>query len=150
MSRINFFIIISAVVFVLERILPLVTNWPVFIFPVFVIIFLLTSRHDADELVYVIPVALIFDFFSGYGFGFTTIAIMAIALLIYFFKTRFSVEPGSFLALAIYSLIFTFVYFAILSIRSGPHLIINQVSVIIAETLISFLIFRFLLKYVVR
>lgn len=150
MSRVKFFIIISATVFILERILLLVTNWPVFIFPVFVIIFLLTSRHDAYELVYVVPLALIFDFLSGYGFGFTTIAILAVALLIYFFKTRFNVEPGSFLALAIHSLIFTFIYFAILSIRSRPILILDQAVIITTETLILFFVFRFLLRYVSR
>ncbi len=128
----------------------MLTNWQIFIFPVFVIIFLLTSKRDGEELVYVMIAAFIFDFFSGYRFGFMTFVILVIALAIYLFKTRFNVEPRSFLSLAIYSLIFTLLYFTILSTWSKPSLIIDQFPIITTETLISFFVFNFLFKYVAR
>ena len=141
MTRLQFFIITSVVIFVLERVLPALFPSPIFIFPVFAILFLLTSKHDADELVYVIIAALFFDFFSGYRFGFMTLAILAVALAMYFFKTRFNSSSQSPFSLASYSLIFIFIFFAILSIQSDPRLIITQGPAIITETLILFVIF---------
>ena len=148
MTRPQFFILGSVVIFLLERALPTLTSWPIFIFPIFVILFLLVSKNDADELVYVAIAVLIFDFFSGYTFGFLALAILAVALAIFFFKTRFNVNSQSFFSLAIYTFIFAFVYLALLSIRSNPRLIITQIPTIVTETTILFLIFNFAFRRV--
>ena len=155
MSRQQFFIVTSAIIFVIERVLPTLVSWPIFIFPVFVILFMLTrptfvsqnlggqaSKSDVREISYVAIATLVFDFFSGYYFGFFTIAMLVVVLAIFFFKTRFNINPQSFFPLAIYTLIFTFVYFALLSIKSDPRLILTQAPVIVAETLILFLVFN--------
>ena len=141
MSRAQFFIIGSAVIFLLERALPALTSWPVFIFPVFVILFMLVSRNNAADLPYITIAAIIFDFFSGYPFGFFTIAILGLVAAIFIFKSRFNVEPTSFISLAIYLLLFVFAYFALVSIKSNSAILLSQAPVIIIETLIIFALF---------
>lgn len=150
MSRTQFFVITSAVIFLLERVLPVLTSWPLFIFPVFAILFLLSSKNDAEELVFVVAISLFFDFFSGYTFGFSTLAILAVVLAVFFFKTRFNVNSQSFFSLAIYTLVFTFAYFAALSIKSAPSLIISQTPTVIIETLILFALFVFSFRKLIK
>ena len=137
----QFFVITSIVIFFLERVLPALVPWPIFIFPVFTILFMLTSKNDIREISYIAVVALIFDFFSGYRFGFMTLAILAVALAIFFFKTRFNSSSQSPFSLALYTLIFIFLYFVLLSIKSDPRLIIIPAPAVITETLILFVIF---------
>lgn len=114
---------------------------PIFIFPVFAIFFILTGKNDAREITYIAAASVFFDFFSGYTFGFSTFIILVIVLAVFFFKTRFSVNHKSFLSLAVYTMIFTFAHFAILSVKSEPQLIVSQAAAIITETMILFLIF---------
>lgn len=121
----------------------MLTSWPVFIFPVFVILFMLTSKNDTGELPYVAVASLIFDFFSGYRFGFFTFAILAVVLAIFLFKTRFNVDPRSLFSLAVYTLLFIFAYFATLLIKSDLRLMISQAPVIIIQAMAIFLIFTF-------
>ena len=142
MSRLQFFIIGSAVIFLLERVLPVLASWPLFIFPVFIILFMLTSKSDADELVYVFAASFIFDFFSGYRFSFFTFTIFAVVLAIFLFKTRFNVSRQSLFSLAIYTFIFTFAYFAIISIKSSPRFLIAQAYTIMAEVIVVFIMFN--------
>ena len=147
MSRTQFFIIGSAVIFLLERGLPALTNWPFFIFPVFVILFMLVSCNNAADLPHVTVATLLFDFFSGYPFGFFTIAILGLAVAIFIFKSRFNVEPTSFIPLAIYSLLFVFAYFVIVSIKSKSAILLSQVPIIITETLIVFSLVILMARY---
>lgn len=125
-------------IFLLERVLPTLTSWPLFIFPVFVIFFMLTSKSDAHDLLHIAAAALIFDFFSGYRFGFMTFAILAVTLAIVLFKTRFNVNPRFLFFLEIYAIIFIFTYFIILSIRSESSILLSQVLIIILETIVIF------------
>jgi hypothetical protein len=140
----------------------MLVSWPIFIFPVFVIIFLLTrptfasqnlggqaSKSDTREISYIAVTAIVFDFFSGYTFGFSTLAILIIDLAIFFFKTRLNVNPRALFSLAVYTLIFVFLYFILLSIQSNSRIIIDQAVIIVTETLILFLIFvRIFRKFV--
>jgi len=141
MSRAQFFVIGSAVIFVVERVLPALTSWPVFIFPVFVILFMLTSKNDARDLTLVASSSIVFDLFSGSSFGSFTLIMLAVCLMIYLFKNWIKVEPDSFFTLAIYTAVFTFSYFAILSVKIGSWLIPQTASVIVVETLIFFAFF---------
>ncbi len=147
MSRIGFFLVTSAAILFLERILSALTHWPIFIFPVFVFLFMLSSKRDVDESLYVIGVSFIFDFFSGYHFGFFTLVITFMTVAIFFFKTRFSINHQSLFSLAINCFIFVFVYFAILSVGSNMEIMLDQAFFIITETVIVFLIFNLLLRH---
>ncbi|OGN05167.1 MAG: hypothetical protein A2831_01640 [Candidatus Yanofskybacteria bacterium RIFCSPHIGHO2_01_FULL_44_17] len=150
MPRLQFFVTMSVVIFVVERILPLMVSWPIFIFPVLAILFMLTSKNEAREMSYIVIASLFFDFFSGYIFGWATLIILAVVLIIFFFKTRFNVSSQPILSLAIYTLIFTFVYFAILSVKSDLRFMTSQSTAIIIETLILFLIFNFTFRKLVK
>ncbi|MEK7151249.1 MAG: hypothetical protein AAB784_00850 [Patescibacteria group bacterium] len=141
MSRLQFFAVILTVIFVIERILSMLISWPIFIFPIFIILFLLTSKNDTDELSYVVGATLFFDFFSGFTFGLLTIATFAVSLIIHFLKNRLNINRQSVVSLLIFSLIFIFIYFAILSIALNSRLIINQFLTILIETIIMLLVF---------
>lgn len=146
MSRPQFFIIGSAVIFLLERALPALTSWPLLLFPVFAILFLLTSKNDAGEFVYVIITALIFDFFSGYIFGIFTFAVLAMALGIFLFKTRISVNHNSFFLTFIYSLIFIFMFLALLSIQSSPRILFSTAFIVLIQAAVIVAPFTMLLR----
>lgn len=117
MSRVQFFVIGSAVIFVLERALPALISWPLFLFPVFAVLFLLTSKSDAADLPYVAAASIFFDFFSGRQFGFFTLTLMTICLSIYLFKGRINTNAESFFSLFFYSLIFVFGFLLLLSFQ---------------------------------
>ncbi len=84
---------------------------------------------------------LFFDFFSGFTFGLLTIATFAVSLIIHFLKNRLNINRQSVVSLLIFSLIFIFIYFAILSIALNSRLIINQFLTILIETIIMLLVF---------
>lgn len=144
MSRPQLILTGSLVLFLLERILPTLIYWPVFIFPVFVILFMLTSRNGAREIPYIVVISLVFDFFSGYHYGFMIIIILFIVSAIIFFKTYFSVDPQSFLSLAVYTLVFSFAYFALISIKSGFRIgeLITRIPTITIEIAAVFIVFN--------
>ena len=140
-------------IFALERALPAMTSWPVFIFPVFVILFMLTrpphsymsvgaSKNNAADLSYITIASLFFDFFSSFRFGFFTLTILAVSVSIYLFKIRFSVGSTSFFSTLIYSLIFVFEFFVLLSTKSNLQLVVTQIPIIIVETMTILLLTR--------
>ena len=136
MTRPQFFLISSAIIFLLERILPALTSWPVFIFPVFVILFMLTSKGGASELPYIIIASFIFDFFSGLSFGLLTIAILIVFLTIHLTKIFLNIKDRSPIFILILSLVFVFEYFFLLSVKISPRLVISQAPVILLETVV--------------
>mgnify|MGYP001574645566 CR=1 FL=1 len=147
MTRTKFFIISSAVIFVLERVLSIVVPWPIFIFPVFVVLFGLLSTGDIlAYLPYVAVAAIFFDFFSGLPFGWFTIAMLAVFLTIYLARNFLNISGGSLIFTAILCLIFIFEYFFLLSIRVSPRFVISQAAVIAAEAIILLIPMRFLFR----
>ncbi|MEK7153989.1 MAG: hypothetical protein AAB792_00330, partial [Patescibacteria group bacterium] len=141
----KFFIISSAVIFVLERVLSIVVPWPIFIFPVFVVLFGLLSTGDIlAYLPYVAVAAIFFDFFSGLPFGWFTIAMLAVFLTIYLAHHFLNIGSGSFVFTALLYLVFITEYFLLLSIRSSPRFVISQAAVIAAEAIILLIPMRFL------
>lgn len=142
MTKHQFFAVGSAVIFLLERALPALTNLPLFFFPVFVILFFLTSKNHIADLPYVAVAALFFDFFSGYRFGFFTAAILTTCLLMHLFKSRISVNTQSFFSLFFYSLFFIFGFLILLSFQ--PRLfMISWLPILIETVAISLLIFLY-------
>lgn len=146
MTRPKFFIISSAIIFILERILQPLFSFPIFIFPVFVILFVLTSKKDTDELPYIIIASFIFDFFSGFTFGWLTVAILVVFITIYLVKAFFNIDGKSPVLSLVISLIFIFEYFLLLSIKTSPRLLIFQAPLIFSESVILLIPMRFLLQ----
>lgn len=143
MTQTKFFIS-SAIIFVLERTLSVVAPWPIFIFPVFVVLFGLSSAGGIlAYLPQVAVVALFFDFFSGLTFGFMTIAILAVFLTIYLAKTFFNVDGKSPIILFAVSLVFLVEYFLILSIKISPRALVPQAPIILVETVVLFILMKF-------
>ncbi|MBI2063568.1 MAG: hypothetical protein HYT65_01065 [Candidatus Yanofskybacteria bacterium] len=141
MSRIHFFIIGAAVIFVLERVLPVLTSWPLFIFTFFVILFMLSSENEVRDLSYITVTAVFFDIFSGFHLGFFIISLLAICLLIHLFKNRVKVEAESFFLMFIYSLIFILGFITLMSVWSSSVPSISRWPIIISESVIIFIVF---------
>lgn len=148
MSRPQFFIIASVVIFVVERVLPMLVFWPVFIFPVFAILFMLTSRNDFHDLLYVIAASIFFDFFSGLTLGFMTLAILVVCLSIFLAKKFISIDGHSAISTFAFGLIFTAEYILLFSFGSSIGAILQNWLFILIETTILSIVFIFLFRRV--
>jgi hypothetical protein len=147
MSQTKFFIISSAAIFVLERALSVISPWPVFIFPVFVVLFGLSVAGDIlAYLPHVAVAALFFDFFSGFPFGWFTLAILAVFISIYLAKTFFNINGKPPIFSLVVSLIFVFEYFLLLSIKTSLGALVSQAPLILTESAILLFLMRFLFQ----
>ncbi len=146
MTRPKFFIISSAIIFVLERVLSVMTPWPSFVFPIFVILFaLLYPENTSADLFYIVPSVLFFDFFSGFTFGLLTIAILAVFLTIYLVRNFLSISGRSLVFTVVLSLVLVFEYFLLLSIKM-PRMLVSQIPVILAEAIVVLIPMKFILR----
>lgn len=141
MSRLQFFITSSAVIFLLERILPSLISVQIFFFPVFVILFILTSRDEARELSYIVIPSIFFDVFAGFYFGLFTGSILILYLLICLFKKMIKVEADAYFLIFIYSVFFSFAFIVMISTPSSIVSAIVQWRQIISQTIIVFIVF---------
>jgi len=150
MSRTRFFIIGTAVIFVLERVLPALTSWPLFIFSFFVILFMLAGENEARDLFYVAVAAIFFDIFSGFNLGLFIISILIICLLTHLFKNWIKIEADSFFPMFVYSFIFILGFITLMSawLLSVPP--ISRWPIIISESIIVFIIFSVANHYLVN
>ena len=125
----------------------MLVSWPIFIFPVFVILFTLAVSVGKQDLFYVVAASLIFDFFSGFRFGMFTLTILAVLLSIHLFKNQISVSPGPSFSTFFYSLIFVFIFFAILSFSAiGP--VVKFYRVLLVEAVIIYIFFMIFIRTV--
>lgn len=82
--RIKTLLILAVTVFLLERSGPVLWGggwW--WLFPLLMLYYLITAADLAQALVIIIPIALLFDGFSGYPFGMLTLAILLVGLIIF-------------------------------------------------------------------
>ncbi len=147
MTQTKFFIISSAVIFILERVFQPLFSFPVFIFPFFIILFGLLSAGDIlSYLPHVAIAALCFDFFPGLPFGWFTIAMLAVFLTIYLARNFLNINSGSLVFTAVLYLVFIFEYFFLLSIRFSPRFVVSQAPLILTEAVILLIPTKFLLQ----
>ena len=147
MTQTKFFIISSAIIFALERVLQPLFSLPIFIFPIFIVLFGLLSAGDIlAYLPHVAIATLCFDFFSGLPFGWMTIAMLAVFLTIYLARNFLNIRGGSLIFTTVLYMVFIAEYFFLFSIRVSPRFVISQITVISAEAIILLIPARFLLK----
>ena len=143
MTQTKFFIISSAIIFALERVLQPLFSLPIFIFPIFIVLFGLLSAGDIlAYLPHVAIATLCFDFFSGLPFGWMTIAMLAVFLTIYLARSFLNIRSGPLIFTAALYLFFIFEYFFLLSFRTSPHLVISQAPLILAESAILLILMK--------
>ncbi len=146
----NYFFIISAVIiFVLEWFQPLV-HYPFFLFPVFVVPFLLLSRDNVSDLLPVVLASLFFDFFSGFRFGFSTLVILGIFLSIHLIKNFIDIDPRAPVIIFLLACVFVVEYILLFSILSPLTLGFSNLSVIFVETGILFIFTFFMFDRIVK
>jgi len=145
MNKLIFFLFVVAL-FVIERVFQAVFNFPIFVFPVFVILLILHSQKEERDIVGIILVSLIFDFFSGFNFGIYTLAIFLVCVTIYFLKTRMNINARTFISSAVLAIIFVIEFFLILSVASSPRVLISQAVWLILETAIWTIVLELILK----
>ena len=144
MTRTQFFIISSTIIFVLERVSQPLFSFPIFIFPVFIVLFGLLSAGDIlAYLPHVAIAALCFDFFSGLPFGWVTIATLAVFLTIYLARSFLNISSGSLIFTTVLYLVFIAEYFFLLSIRVSPRSVISQAPLILLEAVLLLIPMRF-------
>jgi hypothetical protein len=141
-----YFYLFACLLFAVERIFQIIFNFPVFIFPVFAVLFILHSREEVRDLAGVIVMSLLFDLFSGFGFGIYTFAIFAVCVTIYFLKTRMNISAKTFISSAVLSVIFIFEFFLILSLMSSPRVLLSWAGWMIGETIVLVILFDLILR----
>jgi hypothetical protein len=147
MTQTKFFIIFSAVIFVLERIFQPLFSFPIFIFPLFVIFFGLSAAGDMVKYLPCVAIAaLFFDFFSGLPFGWMTIAILIVFLTMYLARIFLDITGRPLIFTTAFYLVFVFEYFFLLSIRISPRFVISQTLFILAESIILLVLLKFLFR----
>lgn len=146
MFRSKFFIIASAIIFIVERILQSAVYWPVLIFPIFAVLFILVNSDDATGLFFVAGASIVFDFFSGFKLGVFTLAILAAYLLAHLFKKYFNVNPKSLPSLFLFSVICVLAFAALLSLGYSLGSLVSEAKAILAETAVLSLLMLALIK----
>lgn len=145
MSKPTFFIIAIPVIFFLEHLHPLVRR-PLFVFPVFIILFILISRRSSGNLGYVVASSLIFDIFSGFAFGWLTGAVLAVYLTALAIKKFIAISLDSWLKLIILTILLTGEYVLLMLIKSDIRVLADNAVSIIGQTAIFAAIFVLIFK----
>lgn len=126
MIKWHYFIFILAVIFLLERLLPMTGLRPVSLFPLFAVIFLLRSRDFPRDFSWLAASSLFFDLFSGFEFGIFSLVILLVAWTIYLARRYLLINKASLLSLAILYLFFVSEYLAVFWFQfPQPYLISN-------------------------
>ena len=137
------FLTSAAVIFVLERLLPFIITWPIFLFPVFAVILLLKSRDLNQTAGRLALTGLVFDFFSGYEFGRLTLVLLVLIFSIFLAKKVLVINPSSFLSLLIFSVLFGAEYLILLSFKFSAGELWFQLPFWFLQCLIVLFIFTF-------
>ena len=88
MSKAGIFFVSCSVIFFIDRMFVHFFEWQTFLFPISGILFMLEDKNGDGNIIQLVAVSLVFDFFSGYSFGLTTIVLL-ISVLSGFFLRAF-------------------------------------------------------------
>lgn len=145
--RFWYFILVIGIIFSLERLLPFIFFRPVLVFPVFVILYLLTSVNFSRDLTRVVATSLLFDVFSGYPFGYFTLAIIILGLSIYFVKKQFIIMRGWSYVWGIFFFFLFIIEFLAFSMFRVPYsYFLKQLPIILIENLAIYLAMLLIFK----
>lgn len=103
------FLLITALIFGLERLLPL-TGLAISIFPLFLILFLLKSKNYPNDFNWLVGPTLAFDFFSGIQFGLFSLLILGAAGIIYLARQKLAVDQNRLISFFFFYFIFVMGY----------------------------------------
>ncbi|MGD0976967.1 MAG: hypothetical protein ABR875_01575 [Minisyncoccia bacterium] len=142
------FIIIVGIIFILERTLPFFWSGSIFIFPVFAILYLVSSKKFSHDIPRIFFASLLFDVFSGFSFGIYTLAILATGLLIYIGKKRFVLGERSVIFGFIFTLLFVIIFFGMFSFELPLKYILSRLPAAIIESSIIYAILYIIMKRV--
>lgn len=127
------FIAVVGIIFFLERILPFFIPFSAAIFPAFFIVFLFFSKNIWHDLIMILIVAVLFDLFSGFTFGYFTMALALVGITMYFIKKRLMMLSESYLFGLIFVLIFIIEFLAIHLIKLSLSHILERLLINLAE-----------------
>lgn len=113
--------------------MSVLTDWPLFVFPLFVIIFILLGRNLVSDITYAAVAGIFFDPFSGYNLGLFMIAILVVSFGTQALKRRINIDRSSFFLVFIFSAIFITLFLIVIS--SGRAM--NSVLKIAPELLVQ-------------
>lgn len=141
------FILVIAVIFFAERLLPFLFFRPMFIFPVFVILFLLASDDFGRDIIRVIIASLFFDLFSGFSLGYFTLAITVMGVSVYFIKKQFMVVSGwSYIWGILFFCLLIIEFLAMSSVLISRSYLLEKLPVILLEGVVLYLVMLVIFK----
>lgn len=141
MIKRRYFIFILAVIFLGERLWPMTGLDPLFLFPLFAVVFLLRSRDFSRDFGWLAAPSLFFDLFSGFEFGIFSLVILFVAWTIYLARRYLAINQTSILSLVILYLFFVGEYLAVFWFQfPQPYLISNIFYILIWAAAFYFLV----------
>lgn len=137
------YILICAIIFFFERILPFFIPFSTSIFPVFAIYLLIISQNYGQDLIRLIVASVFFDVFSGLPFGYFTLALIIVSWLIYLAKRQLKIGRNSFISSAFFLIIFSVSYLAMFASQIPILSIVSKLPAIVGQYAIAFAILYF-------
>lgn len=146
MIRWYYFLVIVLVIFLAERLLPATGLVSISLFPLFAIILLLRSQNYVTDFWRVVISGLIFDGFSGFGFGFLTLIIFLLGLTIYLARNELAISQRSWFSSLTFFILFVIEYQALFLLKSPRHYLIASLPAALAYSLIFYWLLTWVLK----
>lgn len=131
----------------MERLLPFIFFRPIFIFPIFVILYLLVSADFGRDIARIIIASLFFDLFSGFPLGYLTLVMIIIGISIFLIKKQFMIVSGWFHIWGILFFCFLIIEFlTISSILVSPPYLLEKMPMILLESVGLYLVMLIMFK----
>src|SRR3989338_2288754 len=144
MYKAGIFFVSCSVIFFIDRMFVHFFEWQTFLFPISGILFMLEDKNGDGNIIQLVAVSLVFDFFSGYSFGLTTIVLLISVLSGFFLRGIFNINSNSIVSTTLLVLLLTLIYAFILSLISSPKVLMFQIITILIEVVCVLISFKFL------
>lgn len=105
-----------------------------FTFPIFAIAFLVAGHNRLRDLLWLILASLVFDFFSGFEFGFLTGLIIILAPCIQLTRKFLTINSRSLISLLFFSIIFSLGFFFLLMFQLPPRHIFSRLPQLLVQS----------------
>jgi hypothetical protein len=136
-----FFAILA--IFIFERLLPFVSPFPVFIYPIFLVFYLLNSSKFSRDFMILFFVSIFFDLFSGYSFGYFTIAMVTMSGIIFYGKKQFMTNNHPVFSGISFIAIFILLYFGCILYLIPSMNLIDQLPILLISSFLVYFIMYF-------
>ncbi len=143
MTRGYHFVIIVGLIFLFDRLSPIMAIHFIYLFPIFTVMILLGSPKYIQDFQRLAIAGFIFDPFSGFTFGFFSLIIFTMGLTIYLARKQLSVDQNSLFPSIIFFLIFMTEFHFLLAIKLPLNYLVTVLPETLGYSIIFYLLFFF-------